>query len=32
MESVISPEKTKGVVCKVEVKVGENWGEMEKSK
>lgn len=29
MENVVSLEKTKGVVCKVEYKVGENWGEME---
>jgi DNA polymerase-1 len=30
MENVVSFEKTKGVVCKVEYKVGDNWGEMEK--
>lgn len=28
MENVVSIEKTKGVVCKVEYKVGDNWGEM----
>jgi DNA polymerase I len=28
MENVIPLEKTKNVVCKVEYKVGENWGEM----
>jgi DNA polymerase-1 len=28
METVVSPEKTKGVVCKVDYKVGDNWGEM----
>ncbi len=28
METVVSPEQTKGVVCKVEYKVGDNWGEM----
>jgi DNA polymerase-1 len=30
MENVVDLEKTKGVVCKVEYKVGDNWGEMEK--
>jgi len=30
MENVVDLEKTKGVVCKVEYKVGYNWGEMEK--
>jgi DNA polymerase-1 len=30
MESVVDLERTKGVVCKVEYKVGDNWGEMEK--
>lgn len=29
METVVSLEKTKGVVCKVDYKVGDNWGEME---
>ena len=28
MENVVSLEKTKNVVCKVEYKVGDNWGEM----
>jgi hypothetical protein len=28
MEGVIDPKKTKGIVCTVEAKVGENWGEM----
>jgi DNA polymerase-1 len=28
MENVVSLEKTKGVVCKVEYKAGDNWGEM----
>lgn len=28
MESVIAPEKIKGIICKVDAKVGENWGEM----
>lgn len=28
MENVVSLEKTKGVVCKVEYKVGDNWGAM----
>jgi DNA polymerase I len=30
MEQVADLEKTKGVVCKVEYKVGDNWGEMQK--
>jgi len=30
MESVVEIEKTKGVVCQVEYKVGDNWGEMKK--
>jgi DNA polymerase-1 len=30
MENVVSLEKTKNVVCKVEYKVGDNWGEMER--
>ena len=30
METVVNSEQTKGVVCKVEYKVGDNWGEMEK--
>lgn len=30
MESAISPKETKGIVCAVDVSVGENWGEMEK--
>jgi len=30
MENVVDLEKTKGVVCKVEYKVGDNWGEMKK--
>jgi DNA polymerase-1 len=30
MEGVIDPKKTKGIVCTVEAKVGDNWGEMEK--
>jgi DNA polymerase-1 len=30
MENVVDLEKTKGVVCKVEYKMGDNWGEMEK--
>jgi hypothetical protein len=25
---VIDPKKTKGIVCTVEAKVGDNWGEM----
>ncbi len=29
MENVTDLEKTKGVVCQVEYKVGDNWGEME---
>jgi DNA polymerase-1 len=28
METVVSPEQTKGVICRVEYKVGDNWGEM----
>jgi DNA polymerase-1 len=28
MENVVDLEKTKGVVCQVEYKVGDNWGEM----
>jgi DNA polymerase-1 len=28
MENVVDLEKTKSVVCKVEYKVGDNWGEM----
>jgi DNA polymerase-1 len=28
MENVVDLEKTKGVVCKVEYKTGDNWGEM----
>lgn len=32
MENVVSLEKTKNVVCKVEYRVGDNWGEMEKVK
>ncbi|KKT45252.1 MAG: polymerase protein [Parcubacteria group bacterium GW2011_GWA2_44_15] len=28
MESVVAPEKIKGIVCKVEAKVGDNWGDM----
>jgi len=31
MENVVSLEKTKNVVCKVEYKVGDNWGEMGKA-
>ena len=31
MEQVISPEKIKGIVCRVDAKVGDNWGEMAKS-
>jgi DNA polymerase I len=31
MEKVVDLEKTKGVICKVEYKVGDNWGEMEKN-
>lgn len=30
MENVVPLEKTKGVVCKVEYKAGDNWGEMKK--
>ena len=30
MENVVSLEKTKNVVCKVEYKIGDNWGEMNK--
>ncbi len=30
MELVIPPEKISDIVCKVEAKVGENWGEMKK--
>ncbi len=30
MESVVDRKETKGVVCQVEYKVGDNWGEMEK--
>ena len=30
METVVDLEKTKGVVCKVDYKVGDNWGEMDK--
>ncbi len=30
MENVIMPEKTRGVVLKVDVSVGENWGRMQK--
>jgi DNA polymerase-1 len=30
MENVVDLEKTKGVVCKVEYKAGDNWGEMQK--
>ncbi|MGB8815863.1 MAG: DNA polymerase [Minisyncoccia bacterium] len=29
MESVVSPEQTKGVVCKTDVSVGDNWRDME---
>ncbi len=29
MESVIDLDKTKGVVCQVEYKIGNNWGEMD---
>ncbi len=29
MESVIDPAKTFGIVCRVDAKVGDNWGEME---
>lgn len=28
MEGVISPEKVKGIVCRVDAKMGDNWGEM----
>ncbi|MBM2817440.1 MAG: polA [Parcubacteria group bacterium] len=28
MESVISPKETKGIVCAVDVSMGDNWGEM----
>ena len=31
MESVIDPKETSGVVCVADAKVGDNWGEMEKS-
>jgi len=31
MENVVSPEQTKGVICRVEYKVGDNWGEMQKT-
>ena len=30
MENVVDLEKTKGVVCQVEYKAGDNWGEMQK--
>jgi DNA polymerase-1 len=30
MESVVDLDKTKGVVCQVDFKVGDNWGEMKK--
>ena len=30
MENLIDPKETKGVVCKTEIAVGNNWGEMEK--
>ena len=30
MENVVPLERTKGVVCKVEYKAGDNWGEMKK--
>jgi DNA polymerase-1 len=30
MQNVVDIEKTKGVVCEVEYKVGDNWGEMKK--
>lgn len=30
MENVVDLEKTKGVVCRVEYKAGDNWGEMKK--
>lgn len=30
MEGVIDPKQTKGVVCTVDAKAGDNWGEMEK--
>jgi DNA polymerase-1 len=29
MENVVSPEQTKGVVCKADISVGENWRDME---
>ncbi len=32
MENVVDLKKTKGVVCKVEYKIGDNWGEMQKIK
>ncbi|MDO8591252.1 MAG: DNA polymerase, partial [bacterium] len=32
MESVIDPKKTKDVICSVDAKVGDNWGEMKKFK
>lgn len=30
MEGVIDPKETKGIICTVDIKVGDNWGEMEK--
>ena len=32
MEDVVDIKKTKGVICKAEAKVGDNWGEMKNSK
>ena len=32
MENVVDLKKTRGVVCKAEAKVGDNWGEMNKLK
>jgi DNA polymerase I len=30
MESVVDPKETSGIICKAEIAVGKNWGDMEK--